>query len=87
MFLLSLFDFPIQELESMSHDRKSKNICNILCKSHFYVASFYTSAETLPSFLWTAIIKKVSSNNSALFKHFSLTSTHFLAEKPNPKPK
>lgn len=87
MFPLSLFYFPIQEHESIAHDWKSKNICNILCKSHFYLASFYTSTYTLPSFLWTAIVKKVSSNNSALFKLFSLTPSHFLAEKPNPKPK
>lgn len=85
LFPLSLLGFPIQELESMSHDRQSKTICYLLCKSHFYLASFYTSANTLLSFLCTIIIKKLSSNNSVLFKHFSLTPTHFSEEKPNPK--
>lgn len=75
--------FPLQRFESMPHDRKSKNICYLLCKSYFTWIHF-TLLVTLLRFLSSITITKRSSNNKGIVQRFSvLIPTNFSEEKPN----
>lgn len=76
--------FPLQRFESMPHDRKSKNICYLLCKSYFTWIHFTLLVTLCWDSSQASQLQNVPVITKVLFKDFSvLIPTNFSEEKPN----